>query len=171
MLNEITLGKWEDCLPRVESHSVRLALLDLPYNTTENEYDKEPPVDLNKLWQELERILLPDGAAVFTASQPFTSKLVSSKLDWFKYDIIWVKTQATGHLNSEVEPMRQHEEILVFGKGRIVYNPQIEPKLKENIRPVTKRRALTENYVLDCFARKWHHGACCGCYRAKFHLY
>jgi len=61
---------------------------------------------------------------VFTASQPFTSALVTSNLKWFKYDWVWKKPKGTGHLNARKMPMRDKEDILVFYATQPTYNPQ-----------------------------------------------
>lgn len=76
------------------------------------------------MWEHVKRILKPKGIAVFTAVQPYTSMLVMSNLDWFKYDIIWQKTIGSGQLNINRQPLRTHEEILVFYNNFGTYNEQ-----------------------------------------------
>lgn len=100
--------------------SVDLILCDLPYGTTQNKWDSVIPFD--QLWVEYERVCA--GAIVLTASQPFTSSLVSSKLGWFRYAWVWEKTNATGHLNAKRMPMKLHEDVLVFSKEPAPYFPQ-----------------------------------------------
>lgn len=136
----------DDCLkvmPLLEAGSVDAIITDLPYGTTQSAWDEVIP--LADMWREVKRVLKPSGAFITTASQPFTSVLVCSNPEWFKWDDVWMKDKATGHLNAEVMPMRKHESILVFGDGRITYNPQITMKPKENIRPIS-RRAPTDSY-------------------------
>ena len=110
-------------------------LADLPYGTTACSWDTIIPFE--PLWGNYKRLVKERGAVVLFGSQPFTSKLVTSNLEWFKYEDIWLKTQSVGHLNCNVMPLRQHENILVFGKGKIMFNPQVSVKPKENIRPLT----------------------------------
>jgi site-specific DNA-methyltransferase (adenine-specific) len=98
------------------------------------------------MWAAVKRVLKPRGVFVTTASQPFTSKLVMSNLDWFKYEWIWEKDRATGHLDAERRPMRKHENITIFSKNGHVYNPQIRKKPTENIRPVSKGGNHTSVY-------------------------
>lgn len=98
--------------------SVDMILADLPYGTTQNKWDSVLPLD--RLWAEYWRICR--GAVVLTATQPFTSALVCSQLSAFKYDWSWSKTAVTGHLNARRRPMRNHEDILVFGDH--TYRPQ-----------------------------------------------
>jgi len=135
-----------DCLkvlPTLPPASVEAIITDLPYGTTQSAWDEIIP--LVDMWREVKRILKPNGAFITTSSQPFTSVLICSNLEWFKWDDVWMKDKATGHLNAEIMPMRKHESILVFSNGRITYNPQITMKPKENIRPIS-RRAPTDSY-------------------------
>jgi site-specific DNA-methyltransferase (adenine-specific) len=88
-----------------------------------------------------------NASIVLTASQPFTSALVMSNVKDFKYDVVWHKTQATGHLNAKKMPMRSHETILVFASSAPTYNPQLQDKPLENIRPIGRRAAS------DCYGK------------------
>src|SRR5208282_554593 len=114
-----------DCLtvmPTLAAASVDMVLCDLPYGTTANPWDVVIPFDA--LWKELVRLVKPAGVLVFTASQPFTSALVNSKLEWFKYEWIWAKSAPTGHLNAHIMPMKIHENVLVFAQEKCPYFPQ-----------------------------------------------
>lgn len=117
----------EDCLEtmaRIDPESIDMILCDLPYGTTACSWDTIIPFE--PLWSAYKRIIKPNGAIVLTASQPFTSKLIMSNLDMFKYDMVWDKHKTTGHLNAKKMPLRQHEDILVFSKSRLgnfIYNP------------------------------------------------
>lgn len=117
-------GDCLEILPTLPDASVDMVLCDLPYGTTQNKWDSVIP--LEALWTEYWRVC--SGAVVLTASQPFTSSLVASGLDWFKYAWVWEKSAATGHLNAKRIPMKVHEDIIVFAKGAAPYNPQgLEP--------------------------------------------
>ena len=98
-----------------------MILCDLPYGTTRNKWDSIIPLD--KLWEQYKRVIKDNGAIVLTAAQPFESLLISSNPKMFKYDLIWKKTHAKGHLNAKRMPLRGHESILVFYKKPPVYNP------------------------------------------------
>ena len=114
-----------DCLERmkeIESGSVDLILTDPPYQTTACKWDTIIP--LEPMWNELKRIIKPNGAIVMTASQPFTSILGASNIKDLKYDWTWVKTRATGHLNAKKMPMKNKEDVLVFYTALPTYNPQ-----------------------------------------------
>ena len=115
-----------DCLElmpkHIENESIDLILADLPYGTTECDWDSIIPLDA--LWAEYKRIIKPTGAIVLTAMQPFASQLVASNLQMFRYEWIWEKGAATGFFNAEFQPMRAHENILVFYKRKPTFNPQ-----------------------------------------------
>lgn len=112
-----------DCLKvmsKIPDHSVDMVLCDLPYGTTQNKWDSVLPFD--KLWTQYMRVLSPSGVIVLTSAQPFTATLVSSNLSGFRYQWVWEKPKATGHLNAKKRPLVAHEDICVFyGK---LYNPQ-----------------------------------------------
>ena len=115
-----------DCLELMKDipdGSIDMILADLPYGTTACKWDTIIPFDL--LWEQYERIIKDNGAIVLTASQPFTSALVMSNPRWFKYALVWDKVNAASGLHAKIQPLRSHEEILVFGKGRLTYNPQM----------------------------------------------
>ena len=104
-----------DCLiesDKIESGSVDLILTDLPYGTTACKWDAVIPFD--ELWKVVYRILRPNGFIVLTASQPFTSKLVSSNIKNFSHNWIWNKKRGTGHLLAKKRPMMATEDIIVF---------------------------------------------------------
>jgi site-specific DNA-methyltransferase (adenine-specific) len=61
---------------------------------------------------------------VLTASQPFTSALVMSNPDMFKYEWVWEKTRGTGFLTVNKMPLKVSENILVFYTKPPIYNPQ-----------------------------------------------
>jgi site-specific DNA-methyltransferase (adenine-specific) len=141
-------GDCLDLLPSLLDQSVDLVLCDLPYGTTRCAWDSRIPLD--KLWGQLARIAKPGAAFVFTACQPFTSALVLSKPDWFKYDLVWEKSNATGHLNSKRAPLRAHESILVFCRKSPVYFPQMT---HGHVRKTaTKRTNKTTVYGAQSFA-------------------
>lgn len=126
----------EDCLKtlkRIETGSVDLMLTDIPYGTTQNEWDNMP--NLAIMWLEWERILKENGTWVFTCSQPTTSDLVMSRRGFFKYSLVWDKILPTGHLNSKIMPLRRHEDILIFSRTKTTYNPQ---KTKRDIVRIDK---------------------------------
>jgi site-specific DNA-methyltransferase (adenine-specific) len=127
-----------DCLEELKSvpdKSVQLILTDLPYGTVKNttacKWDDVIPME--KLWPEFERIIKDDGAIVLFSQQPFTSYLISSNLNLYKYNWIWKKNKYANFLNVRYQPGKLTEDICVFGKkgcsytpnGNMKYNPQM----------------------------------------------
>jgi site-specific DNA-methyltransferase (adenine-specific) len=114
-----------DCLeimPTLADKSIDMLLCDLPYGITACDWDVRIPFE--PLWEAYKRIIKPNGAIVLTASQPFTSMLVMSNLAWFKYEIIWNKTKASNFQLALFNPLRIHENILIFYKSMPTYNQQ-----------------------------------------------
>lgn len=106
-----------DCLElmkNIKDKSVDMILCDLPYGTTACEWDSI--INLEELWQQYERILKISGNIILTASQPFTSKLIMSKSNWFSHSWIWQKEQGVNFLCSKNQPLKIHEDVLVFRK-------------------------------------------------------
>jgi len=128
-----------DCLEwmtKFPDKSIDMILCDLPYGTTACKWDIIIPLD--KLWEQYNRIIKDNGAMCFTATQPFTSVMVMSNINNFKYEWIWDKKKPVGWLLAKKQPMRQHESVLVFYKKQPTYNNQPYKKstlghLSENI--------------------------------------
>ena len=138
-----------DCLERMKEipdGSVDLILADPPYGTTACKWDTVIPLD--KMWEQLKRIIKPSGAIVMTASQPFTTVLISSNMDMFKYEIIYEKTNPKGFYNSKSRPLTSHENIVVFSKSKTTFNPQ-KWKIPEAMR--TKRKSQTLKNAGECY--------------------
>ncbi len=115
-----------DVFPSIEPQSVDLLLTDFPYGTLNkkrNEWDKV--IDYDKFWYYIDIICKPNAAIISTAAQPFTSVLISTNYTNFKYCLVWEKSKATGYLNAKKQPMRAHEDIVVFYRKQPTYNPQM----------------------------------------------
>lgn len=121
--NNIYLGDCLDLMGKIGDKSIDLIFADLPYEVTNQPWDNIIPFD--QLWVHYERIIKDNGAMVFTATEPFRTKLISSNFKLFKYDLIWEKNKSTGFLNAKKQPLRSHESILVFYKKPPTYNPQM----------------------------------------------
>lgn len=105
--------------------SIDMILCDLPYGTTDCQWDKIIP--FNSLWEQYNRIIKDNGAIVLFASQPFTSKLVMSNIKAYKHHWIWLKNRGTGFQIAKYRPMMKTEDIIAFSKNgkRINYYPQM----------------------------------------------
>jgi len=113
-------------LGNIEPQSVDLLLTDFPYGTlnkSRNQWDRI--IDYERFWDLVDIICKPNAAIVSTAAQPFTSVLISTNYRDFKYCLVWEKSKATGYLNAKKQPMRAHEDIVVFYKKQPTYNPQM----------------------------------------------
>ena len=114
-----------DCLElmkNIPDGSVDLVLTDPPYGTTACKWDSVIPFE--PMWEQLNRIIKPNGAICLFGSEPFSSALRMSNIKNFKYDWIWEKTKASGHLNAKIMPLKAHETISVFLKEKCFYYPQ-----------------------------------------------
>jgi site-specific DNA-methyltransferase (adenine-specific) len=114
-----------DCLEemkKIPDGSIDLVLTDPPYGTTACKWDTVIPFE--PMWEQLKRVTKKNGAVVLFGSQPFTSALVMSNVKMFKYEWVWEKNKATGHLDSKKKPMKAHENILVYYDSQPTYNPQ-----------------------------------------------
>lgn len=119
---EFLRGDCFEHMANIPDGSVDMILCDLPYGTTQNKWDAVIP--FYDLWREHWRIAKPGAAIVLTAAQPFTSALVMSQPQHFKYSWVWKKEAGTGLLNAKKQPLRDHEDVLVFYKSQPRYNPQ-----------------------------------------------
>lgn len=158
-----------DCLEvmkDIPDNSIDLILCDLPYGTTSCQWDSI--IDIDKLWIQYKRIIKSKSVVVLFGSQPFTSSLVVSNMEWFKYQWVWKKNRATGHVHAKNKPMKLHEDICIFSNGvtlhegqsinRMPYYPQDLIELPEG----TKRRTRNDsgdNAVMS--VRKSHKETIC----------
>lgn len=113
-------------LGNLDPQSVDLLLTDFPYGTlnkSRNHWDRI--IDYKKFWEIVDVICKPNCAIISTAAQPFTSVLISTNYQDFKYCLVWEKSKATGYLNAKKQPMRAHEDIVIFYKKQPKYNPQM----------------------------------------------
>jgi len=131
-------GDCLDIMPLIPDKSVQLIFADLPYGTTKCKWDSILPFD--KLWKEYERIITDNGVILLTATQPFTSAVVMSNPKLFKYEWIWHKNKGGNPLNAKIQPMKQHESILVFCKGKATYNPILEERAESGRKRVLSAR-------------------------------
>src|SRR3990167_2338876 len=122
-LDSIIQGDCLEVMKEIDDKSIDMILCDLPYGTTACSWDTVIPFE--PLWAQYKRIIKDNGAIVLTASQPFTSALVMSNPDMFKYELIWDKNYSSGIGLAKYRPMPSHESILVFGNKKLKFNPQM----------------------------------------------
>jgi site-specific DNA-methyltransferase (adenine-specific) len=135
-----------DCLKLMKDipdGSVDLILCDPPYGTTDCSWDSVLPFD--QLWEQYDRILKPDGAAVLFAAQPFTTQLIASNRKAFRYCWYWLKSHPIGFTYAKYQPMRKVEDVCVFYRKHGTYNPQ-GLQMIENPKP-RRKKAKTDCVV------------------------
>ena len=143
----------DDCFnvfPKIKDKSIDLFVLDLPYanfkfgNCTACKWDL--PIDLDKMWIEIKRMMKPNAVIVFFCNTKFGYALIDSNPKWFKYDLIWKKSRKVGFLNANKQPLRQHENIYIFNNQKTTYNPQKTEGHKSRDRSKNKKGIIHNIY-------------------------
>ena len=129
-LNKIYQGNCLKVMKNIPDKSIDMILCDLPYGTTACKWDTVIPFE--PLWEQYKRIIKDNGAIVLTASQPFTSALVMSNINMFRYEIIWEKERPTNIFFVKKQIAKVHENICIFYKHQPTYNPQMEKSMGVN---------------------------------------
>lgn len=116
-------GDTFDGMNTLPDKSIDLILCDLPYGSTKNKWDVQ--LSFYMLWHHYSRLIKPNGVIVLFGQGMFTAQLIMSNPTYYRYNIIWEKTTVTGHLNAKKQPLRCHEDIIVFAPSSShCYNPQ-----------------------------------------------
>ena len=139
-----------DCLERmkeIESGSVDMILTDPPYGTTACKWDSIIP--LEPMWEQLKRIIKPNGAIVMAAANPFTSVLICSNLKMFKQSLVWEKTLFTNFAMVKKQHAKKHEDIVVFYSKQPTYNPQMEAGKPYTDKPRARTMGVTGDALPD----------------------
>ena len=123
------LGDCLEMMKRIPDDSVDMILCDLPYGTTACKWDTVIPFE--PLWAAYRRVAKKNAAIVLTASQPFTSTLITSNLRDFRYEWVWDKKGTTGFQTAKIMPLRRHENVVVFYRAKPTYNPAMETRGRE----------------------------------------
>jgi len=116
-----------DCLiemDKITDKSIDLIIADLPYGTTKNKWDIIIPFE--PMWEQYKRVAKKDAAILLFGSGLFLYQLAMSNQKMFKYELIWHKSKSGSSFTAKYRPVQKHENILVFGNGKIKYNPQLE---------------------------------------------
>ena len=123
-INTIHQGDCLEVMDRLIEQGVKVdaIITDPPYGTTACKWDSVIPFE--PMWERLNKLIKPNGAIVLFGSEPFSSALRMSNIKNYKYDWVWEKSKATGHLNCKKRPLVKHEIISVFYKNQCLYNPQ-----------------------------------------------
>lgn len=145
---DVRLGDCLEVMQSIPDGSADMVLCDLPYGTTRCAWDVLIPFE--PLWKQYNRLVAPGGAVVLFATQPFTSLLVGSNLEQFKYVWVWDKVTGKGHLVAKKRPLQQTEDIAVFGRGLLRYYPIKTPRGKKTrVREKGRRSEIMGGGVCD----------------------
>jgi site-specific DNA-methyltransferase (adenine-specific) len=138
---EILLGDCLELMKDIPNGSIDMILCDLPFGTTSLKWDVIIPFD--KLWEQYERIIKPNGAIVLFGKNPFTAKLILSNEKLFRYELIWEKSRAGNCMQVCKQPSAIHENILVFYKNQPTYN---DLKFKVDEKYIDKRKSINDSF-------------------------
>ena len=134
---DLYLGDCLDVMQQLPDNSIDCIICDPPYGTTAIKWDNV--IDFQRMWDQYDRLLKPKGMIVLFGSQPFSAQLICSKLQWFKYELIWNKDKCGSPGLAKIRPMKTHENILVFAReAGGTYNPQMtegEPYARQSSNP------------------------------------
>lgn len=130
------LGDCLELMRELPDASVDMVLCDLPYGTTACKWDSVIPFE--PLWEQYKRVIKGPGAIVLTASQPFTSALIMSNLDWFKYQWVWEKDKGNNFMHAKNMPIKFHEDVCVFSSGTTVHASQSKNRMPYNPQGLVK---------------------------------
>lgn len=146
-MNKLINGDCIEVMKEFPDGSIDMILCDLPYGMTRNKWDC--PIPMRSLWEQYWRILKQNGVIALNASQPFTSRLVLSQEKYFRHEWIWIKNRGSNFANTVREPMKEHESILVFSRGKWTYNKQMQERTgggNERVKYNVKFETTSENY-------------------------
>jgi len=129
---DLKLGDCLEVMKTIQDKSIDAIITDPPYGTTACKWDSV--IDFDLMWEQLNRIIKPNGAIVLFGSEPFSSALRMSNINNYKYDWIWKKERLTNPMMVKKQAPRYTENISIFYKKQCLYNPQMIERKKENKR-------------------------------------
>lgn len=145
---ELHLGDCLAVMKTMPDSSVDAVITDPPYGTTACKWDSIIPFE--PMWANIKRLVKPRAAVALFGSQPFTSALVMSNPQWFRVEWIWKKPMGTNYLNANRDPMKAHENIVVFSDGYPTYTPQ-----KSNGKPYRSTSGSVGDFIRDKTVGGW----------------
>ncbi len=141
MDTKIYKGDCLELMKEIPDESIDFICCDPPYGTTSIKWDSV--LDFNKMWDQYDRIIKPKGVMCLFGSQPFSAQLICSKLEWFRYELVWNKNKCGSPGLAKKRPMKTHENILIFYKNAGgTYNPQMTEG-----KPFKRKSKNKEGYV------------------------
>ena len=137
---DLRLGDCLEVMKDIPAGSIDAIICDPPYGTTACKWDSV--IDFGLMWEQLNRVIKPNGAIVLFGSEPFSSALRMSNIKNYRYDWVWDKVVASGHFNANRMPMKRHEVLSVFYKKLPTYNKQMKKR-----HPNSHSTGSVENYT------------------------
>ena len=131
---DLRLGDCLELMKDIPDGSIDAIITDPPYQITACKWDSIIPLEL--MWEQLKRVVKPNGAIVMTASQPFTTTLIASNMRNYAHQWVWNKRFAANFVQAKRQPLKDHEDVLVFcmnGK-----QPYYYPQMLEREKPIKK---------------------------------
>lgn len=144
-----------DCLEvldKLPDNCIDCCISDLPYGVlskSNKDAEWDCKIDLNALWPKLLRVVKDNGVIALFGQGKFAAELIFSNPTLYKYDLIWDKVRVSGFLNAKKQPLRSHEQILIFYKKQPTYNPQMvrcEPHQRNHSRGSGVHKATNRCY-------------------------
>lgn len=139
---QLYIGDCLEVMKDIPAHSIDMVLCDLPYGTTACKWDVLIPFD--RLWEQYKRIIKDNGAILLFGTEPFSSAVRLSNLDWYKYDLVWQKEKPVNFFQLKRRFGKTTENIMVFYKKQPTYNPQMELSNKPRVtnKPKGKHKSI-----------------------------
>jgi site-specific DNA-methyltransferase (adenine-specific) len=134
---ELLKGDCLELMKGIPDGSIDAIITDPPYGTTACKWDSVIPFEL--MWEQLNRIIKPNGAIVLFGSEPFSSALRMSNIKNWKYDWIWCKNQPSGQFNASKMPMKSYEIISIFYREQPTYNPQMVKRTEKELKRLSHK--------------------------------
>lgn len=154
---ELLKGNCLEVMKQIPDGSVDAIITDPPYGTTACKWDSV--IDFDLMWEQLNRIIKPNGAIVLFGSEPFSSALRMSNIKNYKYDWIWDKASATNFVHAKNKPMKQHEIISIFSLGVTIHKGQSKKRMDyypQNLIEINKKRKKTVTSNVSFASRPSH---------------
>jgi len=152
--NKIIFGDCLKQLKNIQSNSIDLILTDLPYGLTQCSWDSIIPFNL--MWDELKRVTKNTASLIFTSSQPFTSALIMSNPKWFSHSWIWEKEQGVNFLLANKQPLKIHEDIIIFQKPGS-YNIEGYSELRNIFDNILEKIGKNKSQMIKEFGYRFDH--------------
>ena len=144
-------GNCLEVMPTLQDGSIDMVMCDPPYGTTACKWDSIIP--LETMWEQLKRVIKPNGAIVLFGSEPFSSVLRMSNIKNYKYDWFWHKNKPSGAMTAKKMPMKAIENICVFYEKLPIYNPTMVERNEAELKRLSKKSVKTVGTEVD--GRAW----------------